>query len=185
MDMRSKALDFCYQNNYRKFYQPIIFIPGVIEIPGKWNNATRRLSEDLFSDIYGKTILDLGCHIGYFLREALKKGAQKAVGVELDTAELSIANEISSILEDKTEFVEDNLETYTPNCSFDYILMLNILDVLTEPKSVIEKYLRFTSERLTIEHEPDHQRYFPYTPTISYPSPRSHGYRIVSHFEVQ
>ena len=38
------------------------------------------LSSGLFA---GKTVLDIGCNNGYFVREALKRGAKRAVGVDV------------------------------------------------------------------------------------------------------
>lgn len=38
------------------------------------------------SDLSGKTVLDIGCNEGFFVREALRRGAARAVGVDMSPA---------------------------------------------------------------------------------------------------
>ncbi len=181
---RDKALAFCHKYGDKQFYQPIIFVPGIIEMRGKWHDATKLLAEEILADVKGKTILDIGCLHGFFLHEALRRGATAALGVDYDTVEIAIAEEINEIFEDGAVLVHDKLEDYTPKNSYDLVLMMNILHVLDNPREMLEKYLRVTNELLVVEHRPDHEKHFPDLESHSSPSPRSAGYRKLSWFHV-
>ena len=81
---RKKAMDFVYEHRNTKFYHPVIFVPGIIEIRGKWHDATKQMAQILFENIKGKSVLDLGCNSGFFLHEAQNRGATRLVGVDHD-----------------------------------------------------------------------------------------------------
>ena len=51
------------------------FQPQVLEIKGFWDKSTRKLADKIFKDISGKSILDIGCNLGFFLFEAIRRGA--------------------------------------------------------------------------------------------------------------
>lgn len=182
---KQEALDFCRKYHNRQFYQPVIFVPGSVEIIGKWHNATIEMSKRVLNDIKGKSLLDLGCHNGYFLHEAIRLGASKAVGVDHDPIEIDIAQEINEIFQDRAEIHQDSIEYFVPKEKFDVILMFNVLDVLNDPLDVIVRYLNFTKTCLFIEHEEHHKSFFPCPPTQTVPSPRAVGHRKLSRFQVQ
>lgn len=178
---KSSAISFCRKYRKKKFYQPVIFVPGVIEIQGKWHEATKLLAHEILNNCSGKSILDLGCMHGFFLHEAKKCGAGASVGVDYDIAEISIAREVNEIFDDGVEIVHEDLEQYNPSQNFDIVLMLNILHVLKTPHKTIDRYLNNYGQ-LIIEHEEKHEVHFPLKPHTSYESPRSARYRKVSIF---
>lgn len=182
---KQEALRFCHKYHNRQFYQPVIFVPGSIEITGKWHDATIEMSKFILNNIKDKSLLDLGCHNGYFLHEAIRSGASKAVGVDHDPIEIGIAQEINKIFQDGAEIYQDSIENFVPKQKFDIILMFNILDVLDDPLNAIVRYLEFTKTCLFIEHEDHHESFFPYPPTQIAQSRRAVGYRKLSHFQVQ
>ena len=63
----------------RVSYQPV----PELNVPGQRNHAHRmrkmRLDE---IDFHGKTVLDIGCNTGAFCREALRRGANRVVGID-------------------------------------------------------------------------------------------------------
>jgi 2-polyprenyl-3-methyl-5-hydroxy-6-metoxy-1,4-benzoquinol methylase len=178
---RKRAIQFCHKYATKRFYQPVVFVPGVIEVKGKWNEATKKLSSLILRNCAGKSILDLGCMHGYFLHEAKKEGADEVVGVDHDIVEVRIAEEINEILDDGVNIVHKDLADYTPDHPFDIVLMMNIIHVLPDPATVINRYLDFCTE-LVIEHDEGHDKYFPRQPDQVLDSPRSAGHRKLSCF---
>ncbi len=176
---RSSSIQFCHKYSNKYFYQPVVFVPGIIEIDGKWNKETKQLSKMCFENISKKSVLDLGCNIGFFVREALDAGADYAMGVDHDPVEMTVAREISSITEDKAILVESKVEDYVPDRKFDVVLMLNILHVVRNPTDLIKLYLG-CSQSVIIEHTDSQRTYFPEDPIRSTDSPRCFGYRTLS-----
>lgn len=178
---RERAIQFCHKYAQKQFYQPIIFVPGIIEVEGKWNDATKELARICLAGIKGKSILDLGCNIGFFVREALNLGANLAIGVDHDPIEMDIAIEISKITQDDAIWKNDKIEIYEPDRAFDVVLMLNVLHVVDDPKAIINRYMEH-SKVLIIEHLESQSNYFPKKPDCKIASPRCFGYRILSSF---
>lgn len=52
---------------------------------GDSNSAAKLACLHLPEDLSGKTVLDIGCNEGYFVREALRRGATKAVGIDMSS----------------------------------------------------------------------------------------------------
>lgn len=179
---RELAIQFCHRYAYKKLYQPIIFVPGIIEMRGKWNEATKELADFILPDCSGKSILDLGCMHGFFLYEALKRGASRAVGVDHDVAEMAIAQEIKEILDMPVELIHKSIEDYQPDQSFDIILMMNITHVLDNPQKTIARFLDVVNELLVVEYRPGHESLFPREPDRMCDSLRSAGYRKLAFF---
>ncbi len=147
---RQKVLDFIYRHQNISFYQPVVFIQNIMEIRGKWHEATKELAVMLFHDIVGKSVLDLGCNCGFFLHEARRQGAGRLVGVDHDVVIVKLAQEINNILGHDVEFMNEDIVNFHPNENFDVILMMNIFHVLSNPRDVIDQYLPFVNDKLII-----------------------------------
>jgi 2-polyprenyl-3-methyl-5-hydroxy-6-metoxy-1,4-benzoquinol methylase len=158
-----------------------VFEPGVIEVRGKWHDATKELSGIIFKNISGKSILDVGCNCGFFLCEAFRSGASTVVGIDNDIVSVNHCKEIIHILNVDATVYHVNAEEYKPD-KYDVILLLNILHVISNPVPFIEKYFNAALSTLVIEHEIDHQQFFPNVSYTTFPSPRSYGHRLISIF---
>jgi len=182
---RERAIQFCckYAEKCSKkdFYQPVIFDPGIIEIRGKWHEETLQLADIVLADCCQKSVLDLGCMNGFFLYESIRKGAKLAVGVEKDTAEISIGEEIKDILGSPVKLIHSAIEDYIPD-SFDIVLMMNVIHVLNNPKHTISRFLNASKKVLVIEYRSGHEDLFPRHPDRIIDSPRSEGRRKVAFF---
>jgi len=136
---RERALDFVHKHQHTTFYQPVVFEPGLIEIRGKWNKATKELASMLSSEVREKSVLDLGCNIGFFLHE-FARHAIRLTGIDHDPAIIQIAREIESILSDNVELAVADMQTYASS-GYDIVLMLNVLHAIPDPLQCLEKYL--------------------------------------------
>ncbi len=177
---RHKVKDFIFKHKDTKFYQPVVFVPKILEIRGKWHESTKDLAELIFNDIQRKSVLDLGCNSGFFLHEAKRKGATKVLGIDHDPIAIKLAIEINSLFGDGSVICQDNVNNYNINAKYDVVLLLNILYIIPDPLYTVNKYLPWTLEKMIIEH--DSEINFEKIPhkvnTIN--SSRSAGHRFLS-----
>lgn len=177
---KEKILEFFHKYSETNFYQPIIFDPGILEIKGKWHTSTLDLSKQILDDIQGKTLLDVGCNIGFFLFEALRRGAQSAVGIDSDPNVISKLKQIRSLLKlSPTAHCIDALN-YTPDQIFDTTLLLNVAQFTSDPQSCFSLYRNHT-KLLYVEHDLPNEDWFTVKPIKQSKSQRAGG-RILSVF---
>lgn len=143
---RERAINFVTSNYHTKFYQPIIFLPGILEIQGKWHERTKQLANSILKDVQNKSVIDLGCCTGFFLQEAKQRGASKCLGVDHDIISIERGKEITEIMELDIEYVCQNVTNYEHNQKFDVCLLLNVLHVIEDKKKMIDKTLNFAKK---------------------------------------
>ncbi len=102
----------------------------------------------------GKTVLDVGCKYGYFCFEALRRGAKRVIGVDLDRDALRKARILAEIkgVEARFEYFDierDDLATLADGS--DYVLCLNLLHHLHDPLASLDRLVEHTRERLALE----------------------------------
>ncbi len=151
---KAKAVQFVFDNVHTRFYQPVIFLPGIIEIEGRWHEATKNLADTLFKNIKGKTVLDLGCNTGFFVHEAIRNGAIGTTGVDYDAVAINKAKQINNILEHDAIFIQENIERYQPREIFDVTLIMAIYPPL-RVGSLLKKHSGYTSEYFVLECDLD------------------------------
>jgi 2-polyprenyl-3-methyl-5-hydroxy-6-metoxy-1,4-benzoquinol methylase len=102
-------------------------------------------------DMTGKTVLDIGCKYGYFCFEALKRGARRAVGIDVDPESVRKARLLAQCLGADASFELCDVEHDPIEERFDYVLCLNLLHHLMRPVAVLDKLIEVTRERLILE----------------------------------
>lgn len=151
-----RYVDFCKKIKPIQFYQPIVLVPGIVELLGKWDKATRDLASFLCCYLENNSVLDLGCNVGFFLFQALRKKASEACGIDNDIHVINIANQIRDLTKSHVTFELATIEEYTPNHHFDVILMMNVLDFVSEPDLQLNRYLNYC-DIMIVEHETSHE----------------------------
>lgn len=174
--------NFLRANAGYSFYQPVVLVPGVIEIHGDFHEATKKLAHLIFSDIKGKTVLDLGCNTGFFVHESLRRGAVRAVGVDNQMQEISIAREVAALLGNRGEFFLSDLASFVPPGKFDYLLMLNITYHFRFQQELINWYVQYANKTLIVEQ--DNSQHPPKNITRCMPSPRCWNNRSIYFIDV-
>jgi 2-polyprenyl-3-methyl-5-hydroxy-6-metoxy-1,4-benzoquinol methylase len=136
-----KREKFAYQN---------IALPYGLSTGGDDRSATARA---IFpDDMTGKSVLDIGSKYGFFCFEALRRGASRAVGVDVDADSLRKSRLLADCLGAKNacfEFVD--IESDVIRDSFDYVLCLNVLHHLKNPISTLDTLIGLCRERLILE----------------------------------
>jgi SAM-dependent methyltransferase len=126
-----------------------------IELPFRLSTSgeDRKLTRDKIfaNDISGKTVLEIGCCLGYFCLEALKRGARRTTGWEIDADRVRQARVIAEILGSSAEYQERDIETETPKEVFDVVICLNVLHHMGDPLRALDKLIALTGETLILE----------------------------------
>ena len=131
------------------FYYQNIELPYGLATGGTDRSPTARA---IFpDDMTGKTVLDLGCKFGFFCFEALKRGAKRAVGVDVDSYSLERARRLADCLGLDASFELYDIEKEPIRERFDYVLCLNLLHHLRNPLTALERLAAVTDERLILE----------------------------------
>jgi SAM-dependent methyltransferase len=132
--------DFQYQR---------IELPYGLATPGRDRMSTAR---QIFpADLRGKSVLDIGSYLGFFCFEALRRGADRVVGLEADAESVRKARRLAECLDLKPEFRHGDIEHASIDGQFDYVLCLNVLHHFRDPILVLEKLARATREKLILE----------------------------------
>jgi len=98
-----------------------------------------------------KTILDVGCYYGYFLHEAVRRGANRAVGFEADPERYRISSALAQLWDGKIKIVQGLLEEIEYNEKFDYVIFLNVLHHVKDPIQVMQKLAKLCRGTLVVE----------------------------------
>jgi SAM-dependent methyltransferase len=135
-----------------------ITLPGGRVIPG----ADRSPAADLVypADLTGKAVLDVGCFYGFFLHDAIRRGARRAVGIEADPDRFRIASTLAPLWDGKVEVYEGLLEDVTLNEEFDVVLFLNVMHHVKDPVAVMRKLASLCRGTLIVEFRQPHDPQF-------------------------
>ena len=111
-------------------YQRIVLPTGYV-IPG---NDLRPLANLVFPErLDGKTVMDVGCYYGYFLHNAVERGATRAVGLEPDPDRFRIASAIAPLWGNCIEIFPETIEKLTHDEQFDVVICMRVLHHVADP----------------------------------------------------
>jgi len=99
----------------------------------------------------GKSVLDIGCYLGYFCHEAVRRGAKKVVGVDANENRLRQARLLADCMGRSIEYKSLNIEEEEITGQFDVVILLNVLHHLRNPIGVLDKIIPHVNERLILE----------------------------------
>ncbi|MER8549574.1 methyltransferase domain-containing protein [Mesorhizobium sp. M0684] len=109
-------------------------------------------NDSVFNDkIAGKTFIDIGSHHGELCLEALRRGATRAVGVELIRENVLIARQKAEQTGLSPEYLEADFERIGDLGSFDVVACLNVLPQLFDPIHALRRMAAMARERLVLE----------------------------------
>ena len=134
------------ENNFS--YQKIDLPFGLSTKGADRSSTAKKIFPD---DMTGKTVLDIGCKQGFFCFEALKRGATKVLGIDVDPESIKKARLLADCLGVEASFELLDIETDPIHEKFDYVLCLNVLHHLNNPIAVLDKLAAITRERVILE----------------------------------
>lgn len=129
-------------------YQRITLPDGTV-IPG-WD---RKPVADLVfpARLDGRTVLDIGCDYGFFLHDAVARGAIRAVGVEREGSTHAVAERIASLWDGRIEIRRGSFEDLAFDETFDLVLCLNVIHHSAEPWAILDRAAAFCRGTLAVE----------------------------------
>ena len=146
--LNQRELDEFIRNTQFTGYQKITLPSGQV-IPG---SDRRPLADKIFpKNFAGKTYLDVGCYYGYFLHEAIRRGASRAVGIEADQERFRISERLASLWGEKIEIKEGLVEEVDCKEQFDLVTFLNVLHHVADPMLVMKNLARLCKGTLIVE----------------------------------
>lgn len=93
--------------------------------------ARHKACVEFSSEVENRTVLDVGCGIGWYEKSMVEKGCSFIVGMDLDPAALSTAKK--GVSHDKCEFVRGSANTLPFKAeSFDALSLFDVLEHLPE-----------------------------------------------------
>jgi tRNA (mo5U34)-methyltransferase len=105
----------------------------------KW----RCLSPCIPEDLYGASVLDLGCNAGFYSIEMKRRGASRVVGVDVDDRYLNQARFASAVLGLEIEFTKLSVyEVGSIPGQFDYVLFMGVFYHLRYPLYALDNIVK-------------------------------------------
>lgn len=150
-------IDLLIQEARPSDYQRITLPDGRV-IPGQDRLPTANLIYP--SDLTGKTVLDVGCHHGFFLHDAVRRGAMRAVGIEMDAERFRVGSILAPLWEGKVEIHHGLLEDVEIDEQFDMVLFLNVLHHVSDPVAVMRTLASLCRGTLVVEFRQPHDPQF-------------------------
>ncbi|HWN18408.1 MAG TPA: methyltransferase domain-containing protein [Gemmatimonadales bacterium] len=138
-------------------YQRITLPDGRV-IPGTDRSPTADLVFP--ADLTGKTVLDVGCNYGFFLQEAIRRGAKRAVGIEANPDSFRVASTLATLWKGRIEIHQGLLEEVQLNEKFDLVIFLNVIHHVTDPVPVVKKLASLCRGTLIVEFRQPHDSQF-------------------------
>jgi SAM-dependent methyltransferase len=112
------------------------------------------------ADLAGRSVLDVGCNYGFFLHEAIRRGAGRAVGIEADPERFEIARTLGGFWGDKIGIHQGLVEDVDLDEQFDVVILLNVLHHVKDPIEVIRKVRSLCRGTLIVEFRQPHDPQF-------------------------
>lgn len=100
---------------------------------GEWHQF-----KDMFPDLKGKQVLDLGCGYGWHCQYAAEQGAEQVLGIDLSEKMIAEANTRNS--DERITYRVCGLEEYEyPERAFDYVISNLVLHYVEDIEAVFRK----------------------------------------------
>jgi 2-polyprenyl-3-methyl-5-hydroxy-6-metoxy-1,4-benzoquinol methylase len=143
---RERILEFVEKAGLK--YQKVD-LPFGISTPGDERKQAFELA--FGDDLQGKSVLDVGSYLGAFCLEALRRGASRAVGVEISRRRIGHARTIAEISGLAPEYILADIDELELGETFDVCLCMNLLHHLRDPIRLLHLLSRRTRQRLVLE----------------------------------
>lgn len=96
--------------------------------------------------IEGKKVIDVGCGPGHYGIALARRGAAQVLGIDFAQGMIDIAKknaELAGVM-DRCRFVYGDFLKLAVDETFDYAIVMGLMDYIREPELVIQKVLRIT-----------------------------------------
>jgi 2-polyprenyl-3-methyl-5-hydroxy-6-metoxy-1,4-benzoquinol methylase len=96
--------------------------------------------------IEGKSVIDIGCGPGHYGIALARKGAKSVWGIDFAKGMIDLAKQNAECagVADKCNFILGDFLDYTNGDSFDYSIVIGVMDYVEKPREFILKVLSIT-----------------------------------------
>lgn len=138
-----------------------IELPYGLSTPGR--DRSKSASQVFRYPVEGKSVLDVGCKMGFFCHQALARGASRVKGVEIDRQNADIARTVAGLWDREIEVECIDFLDLPDGDPFDVVLFLNVLHHVADPVVSLQKLAMLANELLVVEFSTvlDHQTHLP------------------------
>ncbi len=117
----------------------------------------RRTFEAL-DPLRGKTVLDVGCGSGPYLVEAVRRGAQRVVGLDMAAGMIRLAQERAEAAgaTDRCEFRLGTFPDDAPDEPFNYAIVMGVMDYVADPEAFLTALAKVVTEKAVLSFPSTH-----------------------------
>jgi 2-polyprenyl-3-methyl-5-hydroxy-6-metoxy-1,4-benzoquinol methylase len=126
-----------------------IDLPFGLALPGK--DHSKKIEAVYRIDLNQKKVLDIGCYYGLYSHEAVRRGAQSAVGVEINPDRYQAAKTLAKLMDDNVEIVNGDIMNVDLDEQFDIVLFLSVLHHVLDPIAVMKRLAELSTEYVIVE----------------------------------
>lgn len=108
----------------------------------------------LFSEVHGRSVLDIGCAEGLIAFELADAGALCVHGVEIVPEHVHVAQALVNGSDLDCTFEVADANTYTPRQHFDIVIALALLHKLRRPDLACERFATFARDLVVLRLPP-------------------------------
>ena len=124
-------------------------LPHGLRVPGI--DRSDRAARVLDLPLEGRSLLDVGTNYGAIPCEAIRRGAARAVGLELSASHAAVAQRIAELNGGRWEVRAQRAEDLAADETFDVVTLLNVLHHVTDPVEVVRRLVAVCRETLVVE----------------------------------
>jgi ubiquinone/menaquinone biosynthesis C-methylase UbiE len=99
---------------------------------------------DFLGSLKGKRVLDVGCGSGFYVANALNRGALHVTGIDPAPGMLALARRrvAAQGAEDRVSLIGGYFPEVMPSGSFDYAIVMGVLDYIDDPAGFLRELYR-------------------------------------------
>lgn len=117
-----------------------------------------RLTFERLEPLAGKTILDVGCGSGPYAVEAARGGCKRVVGLDMAEGMIDLGRQraVAVGVADKCEFLLGTFPEDAPQETFDYAIVMGVMDYIADPAAFLSKLAQCVEGRAVLSFPSKH-----------------------------
>jgi SAM-dependent methyltransferase len=150
MHLKKSDIENFLKNTDFSGYQ-MVPLPFGLKVPGR--DRSESVDYVLSNRVEGKSVLDIGTYYGLFPCEAVRRGATRVVGIEMDSERFIIARKIADFYGNSYTIINGNIEddNFVLHEKFDVVLLLNVLHHVLKPITTMKKIVKYSTDTVIVE----------------------------------
>ena len=117
-----------------------------------------RLTFKALEPLTGKTVLDIGCGSGPYVVEAARLGSKRVLGFDMAEGMIDLARQRAATarVADKCEFALGTFPEDSPQKTFDYAIVMGVMDYVSNPSAFLSELARRVRLRAVLSFPSKH-----------------------------